>query len=400
MKIIYLHQYFNTPNMPGSTRSYEFASRLVKEGHEVHMITLRQDCSSRIKNNFSIENGINVYWLPVTYSHKMNFYGRILSFIMFSAYAVKQSLKIKSDLVFATSTPLTIAIPALIIKKIRGHPLVFEVRDLWPKIPIAIGELKSTLLIYLSKKLECAVYKASKRIIALSPGMATGIQSKGIPKNRITIIPNAAERKRFSVPRQTGKDFRNKFLWLKNRPLVVYAGSLGKINGVSYLVHIAKTMRSLDPEVRFLIAGNGKEKNEIISLAMATGVYEKTMFFIPPVSKQVLPTLLSAATVCTSVIIPIPELTYNSANKFFDGLAAGRPMIINYGGWQKNILESKGAGFVLPQKNTDQAARMLHSLLDNHKQLKAMERAASRTARQFDIEVLAQKFILTINSVK
>jgi glycosyltransferase involved in cell wall biosynthesis len=230
--------------------------------------------------------------------------------------------------------------------------------------------------------------------------MATGIQSKGIPKNRITIIPNAAERKRFSVPRQTGKDFRNKFLWLKNRPLVVYAGSLGKINGVSYLVHIAKTMRSLDPEVRFLIAGNGKEKNEIISLAMATGVYEKTMFFIPPVSKQVLPTLLSAATVCTSVIIPIPELTYNSANKFFDGLAAGRPMIINYGGWQKNILESNGAGFVLPQKNTDQAARMLHSLLDNHKQLKAMERAASRTARQFDIEVLAQKFILTINSVK
>jgi glycosyltransferase involved in cell wall biosynthesis len=330
----------------------------------------------------------------------MNFYGRILSFIMFSAYAVIQSLKIKSDLVFATSTPLTIAIPALIIKKIRGHPLVFEVRDLWPKIPIAIGELKSTLLIYLSKKLECAVYKASKRIIALSPGMATGIQSKGIPKNRITIIPNAAERKRFSVPRQTGKDFRNKFLWLKNRPLVVYAGSLGKINGVSYLVHIAKTMRSLDPEVRFLIAGNGKEKNEIISLAMATGVYEKTMFFIPPVSKQVLPTLLSAATVCTSVIIPIPELTYNSANKFFDGLAAGRPMIINYGGWQKNILESKGAGFVLPYKNTDQAARMLHSLLDNHKQLKAMERAASRTARQFDIEVLAQKFILTINSVK
>jgi glycosyltransferase involved in cell wall biosynthesis len=75
-------------------------------------------------------------------------------------------------------------------------------------------------------------------------------------------------------------------------------------------------------------------------------------------------------------------------------------MIINYGGWQKNILESKGAGFVLPYKNTDQAARMLHSLLENQKQLKAMERAASHTARQFDIEVLAQKFILTINSVK
>lgn len=398
MRIIYLHQYFNTPDMPGSVRSYELASKLVKSGHEVHMITLKQGSSQQLQKRFSIENGINVYWLPVKYSHKMGFLKRVISFLIFSVYAVKQALKINSDLIFATSTPLTVAIPALIVKKLRGLPLVFEVRDLWPAIPIALGEIKTPLLIYLSKCLECVVYKASKQIIALSPGMASGIHSTGILKEKITIIPNTAELKRFSVPHQIGEKFRNKHTWIKNRPLVVYTGSLGRINGASYLVDMAKAMRSIYPDVRFLLAGDGREKNVVISYAKRMGVYEKTMFFIPPVSKQELPTLLSAATVCMSVIIPVPELEHNSANKFFDALAAGRPMIINYGGWQKIILENHRAGLVLPSKDTDKAARMLAELLNNQDKLKTMNRAALDTARQFDLDILANKFLLTIES--
>ncbi|MDP7609828.1 MAG: glycosyltransferase WbuB, partial [Candidatus Marinimicrobia bacterium] len=60
MKIIYLHQYFNTPDMPGSIRSFELASRLVRNGHEVYMLTLRQETHMQLKNTFSIEDGIKV----------------------------------------------------------------------------------------------------------------------------------------------------------------------------------------------------------------------------------------------------------------------------------------------------------------------------------------------------
>ena len=127
MKIIYLHQYFNTPNMSGGTRSYEMAKRLVLKGHDVHMITsLREPTQNRSWFTSNID-GIKVHWLPVKYTNKMSFQRRIKSFFQF---AIKSSLKaasIKADIIFATSTPLTIALPAVYASKKQNIPLVFEV---------------------------------------------------------------------------------------------------------------------------------------------------------------------------------------------------------------------------------------------------------------------------------
>ena len=152
MKILYLHQYFNTPSMPGSTRSFEFSSRLVEAGNVVHMVTSNWQGMSNRK--FSKESGINVYWAPVKYSNKMGFMKRIKSFMLFIYYVLKISSKLDFNLIIASSTPLTIGIPALLLKKTRKTKLIFEVRDLWPQLPIAMGFLKSKLLIFLSKWLE------------------------------------------------------------------------------------------------------------------------------------------------------------------------------------------------------------------------------------------------------
>ena len=80
MKIVYLHQYFNTPNMPGSTRSYEFAKRLSLKGHTVYMIT--SNWQNKAKDKFSIEEGINVFWGSIKYSNKMSFFRRISSWFV------------------------------------------------------------------------------------------------------------------------------------------------------------------------------------------------------------------------------------------------------------------------------------------------------------------------------
>ena len=151
MRIIYLHQYFNTPDMPGSTRSYELAKRLVKNGHQVMMITSKRDAHQKLSMRWTNEDGIQVCWIPVSYSNKMGFFRRIISFISFSIQSAKVCLSINADLLFATSTPLTIAIPGIYFSKIKNKPMVFEVRDLWPEIPIALGALKSRLTIKLAR---------------------------------------------------------------------------------------------------------------------------------------------------------------------------------------------------------------------------------------------------------
>ncbi|HYW79914.1 MAG TPA: glycosyltransferase, partial [Thermoguttaceae bacterium] len=120
MKIIYLHQYFNTPTMTGGTRSYEMARRLVERGHEVHMVTSSRDDETPGQSSQggpthgwteTVEAGIQVHWCSVPYSNHMSYRRRIGAFAKFSQRAARKAASIRGDVVLATSTPLTIALP-------------------------------------------------------------------------------------------------------------------------------------------------------------------------------------------------------------------------------------------------------------------------------------------------
>ena len=84
MKIIYFHQYFNTPDMPGGTRSYEFSKKLIEMGHEVEMITTYRDTFTSKKWFKTKSNGISINWLPLQYSNNMNFFNRMMVFFTFA----------------------------------------------------------------------------------------------------------------------------------------------------------------------------------------------------------------------------------------------------------------------------------------------------------------------------
>ncbi len=131
MKIVYLHQYFVTPDMPGGTRSYEMGRRLVEAGHEVHMITSDQSGRFDASEGWRIteEAGIRVHWTTVPYGNEMPYGERIKAFFLFAWRSAREAARIGGDLVFATSTPLTIALPAVYAAKRCGVPMVFEVRD-------------------------------------------------------------------------------------------------------------------------------------------------------------------------------------------------------------------------------------------------------------------------------
>jgi hypothetical protein len=155
MRIVYLHQYFVTPDMSGGTRSFEMAKRLVRAGHEVHMITSEQgDRVSGRAWRVTDEHGITVHWTSVPYSNYMGIRQRLGAFVRFAWRASARATRLGGDVIFATSTPLTISVPALVASTLRRRPFVFEVRDLWPEVPIAIGALTNPLAIRLARALE------------------------------------------------------------------------------------------------------------------------------------------------------------------------------------------------------------------------------------------------------
>ncbi|ENM3858390.1 glycosyltransferase family 4 protein, partial [Vibrio cholerae] len=240
MKILYLHQYFATPSSNAGTRSYEMAKRLTANGHEVIFVTSSAYLSSDYKlgrgwNVLDIE-GFMVHVLHLPYANTDSYLKRISKFLQFSIRASLKCLKIKSDVVLATSTPLTIAIPGIIYSKINKVPMVFEVRDLWPELPVAVGAIKNPILIWLAKKLEYYTYHNSTRLVGLSPGMCDGIKRKGIASDKITLATNSCDTKLFDVDQNIGDDYRKESLsFVGDRKLVVYTGTFGPINDVSYL---------------------------------------------------------------------------------------------------------------------------------------------------------------------
>lgn len=377
MRIIYLHQYFNTPDMSGGTRSYEMARRMVSAGHKVHMITSSRDSSEKNKRwTCELVEGINVHRIYVPYSNKMGFRDRISAFFRFSLEASKKATKIEGDVVYATSTPLTVAIPAIIAKIRHRIPMVFEVRDLWPELPIAVGALRHPLLKIMARALEWMAYHASAHIVALSPGMAEGIMNRGIPSSKISVIPNSCDVSFFDVSSEKGRWVREKLKLEANQPLIIYAGTFGMINGVGYLVDVAAIVRDLAPEVRFLLIGDGAEFDKVKTKAERLGVLNNNLWIWPPVTKTKMPDILAAATVATSLFIPLKAMENNSANKFFDALAAGKPVAINYGGWQADLLNKSGAGIVLSPNDKKYAAKRLIEFTRDEKRLEKASRAA------------------------
>jgi glycosyltransferase involved in cell wall biosynthesis len=387
--------------MSGGTRSYEMARRMVLKGHEVHVITSYREPTKKHSWFTSEVEGINVHWLPVRYTNKMKFFRRTIAFFEFAIRSSFKSISIKADLIFATSTPLTISIPAILASKIHKIPMVFEVRDLWPEMPIAMGALKSPILIFLAKCLEKFTYKNSAAINALSPGMKDGIIASGYPSSNISVIPNSCDISMFDIHEKFGLKFRNSRKWLNtNDPLILYTGTFGLINDLEYLVNLAQELIKINSKIKILAIGGGIRFDYIKQYANDVGVLNKNFFMEGYLKKKEVPSALSAATITSSLFLDKQEMQKNSSNKFFDSLAAGKPILINYGGWMHNLINTHNCGLAMWKVDYSKVAKELNLKLFDKNWLISASMASSKLAKEFfDRDILASQLIQLLENV-
>ena len=399
MHIAYIHQYFVPPTGAGGTRSLEFARRFVAWGHKVTVITsdaffpADEKVGSRVETR-SVD-GVELRVLGVPYANKFSYAKRIAAFGKFAAGALREMLRLRNvDVVFATSTPLTVVIPGLVAKLRHRVPMVFEVRDLWPEVPIAMGALRNPILRGIAKGMERVAYKSASEIVALSPGMRKGVLRGGGDPEHIHVIPNSSDVAIFRSPTGGAEPFLKQHPHLRGKRLVMYAGTLGAINGVGYLVRLAQAMRVLDPSVHVVILGSGREREEVRTLASDLRLGPEAISILDSIPKADIPHALSAATVLTSVVINLPETWANSANKFFDAFAAAKPIAINHEGWQADLLRNSGAGVVLPALDPVRGADELLAFMNNDEQMEAAQSASAHLAdTQFDRDHLARRLL-------
>jgi glycosyltransferase involved in cell wall biosynthesis len=389
MRILYLHQFFIPGTGVGATRSYEFARRFVAAGHEVTMLTAGAGGRRTVDGIEVVElrGGLADY----VEGTRLSYPRRALSFLRFGLGSALAAVRgPRPDVVYATSPPLTIALPGLAAARRYRAPLVFEARDLWVEGAVQMGALRNPLLRTTARRLERLVHRKAEELIVLSPGQYEGVVDAGAAPERVTLVPNASNLELFS-PDIDGSELRRR-LGLEDRFVCSYFGTMGEANDLTQVIEAAALLRERGEDgIAWVLLGRGGRKAVYEQLARERGV-DNVIFLDPEPDKRSVARLAAASDACMTIFKDRPVFSVNSPNKFFDTLAAGRAAVVNVRGWLKQLVEEHEAGvWVRPGDPAHLAERVL--FLRDHPELvrRYGENARRLAEREFDLDLLAKR---------
>lgn len=398
MRIIYLHQHFSTPKGASGIRSYEMAQALLKQGHRVTMVcgsygVGNTGLTSAFKNGKrrGTTDGIDVIEFDLSYSNADGFLKRTATFLKFSFGSIRIVLRESYDIAFATTTPLTVGIPSFFARIFRRKPVVFEVRDLWPELPRAMGAIKNPIILSAMSLLEWISYRTATRCIALSPGIRDGIAGRGVKPERIKMIPNGCDIRIFGDP--DIEPWRPETVQQSDF-MAVFTGTHGQANGLDAVLNAAQVLQKRNNNnIKIVLIGDGKLKAELQEAAELKGL--DNVIFHSPVAKAKLASLMKSADLGLQCLANVPAFYYGtSPNKFFDYIAAGLPVLNNYPGWLADLITNNECGFAVPPDDPVAFADALESAAADRNLLKVRGANAARLAQNnFDRGQLADQWV-------
>ncbi|WP_144775928.1 glycosyltransferase family 4 protein [Marinobacter maritimus] len=403
MRVLYVHQHFVTPKGAGAIRSYAMARKLVERGHSVTMV-----CGSNTTGSTGLEgeftggkrrgvvDGIDVIELDLAYSNYDGFMKRVWTFLSFALRSIWIALTEKYDLVFATTTPLTAGIPGIFARWLRGKPFVFEVRDLWPELPREMGVITNPVVLWVMGVLEWASYRSAHRLVGLSPGIVEGITKRGVPPEKVAMVPNGCDLDIFT---DLAKPWRPEGI-AETDLMAIFAGTHGIANGLDAVLDAAGELKKRGREdIKFLLIGSGKLKPALMARAERNGL--DNVVFHDPVKKSELAGLMRATDVGMQILANVPAFYYGtSPNKFFDYIAAGVPVLNNYPGWLADMIEREACGYAVPPADPAAFADALERAAAEQNQLPVMgKRAKALAEREFDRDKMASEWVDWVTGV-
>lgn len=380
MKVLYIHQYFVTPEEPGATRSYWISKELVSRGHHVTVITGNSE--SKHEPGRFIRDGIDVVYVKNLYNNSQTKLQKVWSFIKFIFQSILYASKEKDvDLVYATSTPLTIGAVALTLRALKGWRYVFEVRDLWPEFPIQVGAVRNPILIWLLRKFEKRIYKKAEHVVALSPGMQDGVIKAGTPVEKTSMIPNMSKPDIF-YPHDVNMDVVKQFDIDLTKFNVIHIGMLAVANGLDYVINAAIELKKRgDESIQFLFMGEGAMLPMLEKIARDNDLHN--VRFLGNYKVGVVAEVTNCCAASITSFMNLPILATNSPNKLFDSLSAGKPIIVNSAGWTKDMVEKGNCGFYVDPEKPGMLADKLLEVKDN----KLLLEEWGKNARRLSVEV-------------
>ena len=386
MKVLFLHQHFRTPYQGGAIRSWYLAKALVDRGMSAIVITAH---NGREYQNENVD-GIDVHYLPVPYHNKFGFFRRIVSFLFFAMKAFSLAVKFRdADLCYAMSVPLTVGITARSLKHRLIIPYIFEVGDLWPDAPIQMGFIKNALFKQWLYGLEKKIYRDARSVVGLSPAIVKAVEEK-VPDVNVHLITNMADTD-FFRPGIRSQALERKF-GVENKFVISYIGAIGLANGLDHLIAVAKASQDAGLKIHFMICGDGARLDGIVEQKTSAGL--NNLSVIPFQNRDGVKEILNVTDAVFISYKPVPILETGSPNKYFDGLAAGKLIIVNFGGWVREEVEQAKCGFYTDPLQPDSFAAGIQQFLNEPAISKEYQQNARTLAeKKYSRRIQCDRFI-------
>lgn len=389
MKLLFIHQHFYPETVGTSTRGVEVVEYLAARGHEITMVTgIPSHPSTMLSGEVKRDQprreyfrGIDVHrvWTygtskPDTFMRRMLAYGSFMFAGMYKALCVKG----KFDAVVAIS-PLPDGVAGLVVSRMRGIPLMFDVCDIWPDCAIAVGMLRNPLLQRIAFFLEKTVYNHSKRIGVVTPGFTENIVRKGIAREKVHLLPDWVDPAVYDSAKAPREETRREYD-LDGKFVVSFLGNFGLLMGLEKILETARIVKERDPNVLFLFVGKG------VALPMMEQRIREwnltNVRIIPYQPRAKVPALLAASDVLIVTYMKNDITLITVPSKIYEYMASSRPIVAGVEGVICNILNSAGCGLVSPTRDPAELGEYIIQLKNDPERAERMGAAGRDYAMQ------------------
>lgn len=353
-----INQFAGNPESGWGERHYYFSKNWIEKGYQVTIISGSYNhVFHKLPNaprQFNIENyeGTPFCWVKVP-NYNPKSITRFWSFLVFAIKVLFLPIKKlgKPDIIIVSSMPIFPILTGYWLKKwYKSRALFFEIRDIWPLTLVLLGDVSPKhLAVRFIAWFEKFGYRKADKIVSLLPNAASHFEEIAKAGNKFEYIPNGLDEAVLSKEKLP-TEIETKIP--KDKFIIGYTGTIGLANALEYLVEAAGILQN-DPRFYFVIIGDGYLKEELMDKSKDFS----NISFFSKIRKNQVAAAISHFDVCFVGRNETPLFKHGvSANKYFDYMLAGKP-VLDSNNFIKDPVELSGGGIIVAPDSAETIVR-------------------------------------------
>ena len=404
MKILYVSQYYPPEMGAPAARVSAFARRWAAMGHDVTVLTTFPNHPTGIippeyRGEFrriEDDHGVRVIRTYLYAAPNKGILKRGLCYVSFAASSILQGYGPigRPDVVIATSPQFLVTLSGWVLSRLKGTPLVLEIRDLWPDSIVAVGAATATsALVRGLSLLERFVYRQADLVVSVTRSFIPLLKERGA--RRIAFISNGADPSAFA-PTGDRAAIRARY-GLGDRFVASFVGTLGMAHGLDTVLDAAAALADRET-VLFWLVGEGARRGELEAEARRRGL--DNVRFEGQIPREDIPGVLAASDAALVLLRPDPLFETVLPSKMFEAMAAACPVILGVRGESRALLEESGGGIAIdPGSGSALAEAVLASAADPEARRRMGALGRAYVTARLSHDALAKEYVEALHTI-